>query len=94
MPCAGGERTATGYTWNCLIGGIMADCNIGIGALDYYGFNLGVCDNDVVKHPGVHYYFVQQVNCIDPIQGLNRMIIVDRKGKFPNPETTTLNLFP
>ncbi len=91
---AGGERTATGYTWHCVIGGNVSDVRtIGVGALDYYGFNLIVCDNDAVKNPGVHYYPAQENQCIDPVESINRLIIVDRKGKFPNPETTTLHLF-
>lgn len=87
-----GERTADGYKWLYgYAGNITNYQKFDIQKLDVYGFNLSIIDRD-----GKNFH----LNSIMPTifdnnveKALNQLIIVDRKNKFPGPETTTIQCF-
>ena len=91
---ATGEKTAAGYRfWLGVRGGVSDYRKCDIRTLDYYGVNLFTIDaddtpNDTVICPAMHTQFDD-----NPVQGLNTLMIVDRKGVFPGKETTNLQLF-
>lgn len=92
---AGGQRTDTGYRWHCVIGGSISTVRkTNLKSLDYFSFNLSVCDHDAGKSSTFHFYRLFETTSPNPVQDINRQIILDRKGKFPGDQTTTLSLFP
>ena len=90
----GGEKTTTGYKWHYGVGGKVTDKNrIDVRKLDYFGFNMTVCDNDSKPKRGTSFFKAMDVKANDQMKRLNLLMIVDRKGVFPGIETTNLHLF-
>jgi hypothetical protein len=59
--------------------------------LDYFGFYLIVADEegkDIVRYTQMPY-----LPHDNPERRMNQMMIIDRKGVFPNKTTTTVNFF-
>ena len=91
---ASGERTATGYRFRLGVHGGFCDYRkFDIRAVDCYGINLYAIDAD--DTPNATGVFPAQRTEVDgnPVQALNLLMIVDRKGVLPGNETTTVQVF-
>lgn len=89
-----GERTANGYTfWLGMRGGVCDYRKFDVRPLDYYGVNLYVLDTDDTPNATTITPAMPTQFDDNPVQGLNLLMIVDRKGVFPGKETTNLQLF-
>lgn len=81
-----------GYDWTLGFRGNITDCEaFDIRKLDYFGFYLIVADEegkDIVRYAQMPY-----LPHDNPERRMNQMMIIDRKGVFPNKTTTTVNFF-
>ncbi|MHC4884978.1 MAG: GDSL-type esterase/lipase family protein [Planctomycetota bacterium] len=90
----GGSRTKTGYRWHYGICGNVSDVRkMDIRKRAHFAFALTVCDRDTAPKRGISFHPLQAIDSADQMRRLNLMTIVDRKGTFPEAETTHLELF-
>ncbi len=89
-----GEKTATGYRFWLGVSGAVCDYGtLDVSKLDYYGINMTSVDTDDTPN-GTGVSVAMHTDFDDnPVRGLNALMIIDRKGVFPGPETTNLELF-
>jgi len=90
----GGAKTITGYRWHLGIAGNLTDAQkFDVRRLDYFGFNFSVADADTEPERAFRIYTEHKIDAADQARRINLLMIVDRKGVFPDDETTNLHLF-
>ncbi len=87
-----GKQETDGYSWLLGFAGNVTDyTRFDIRKLDYYGFNLAIIDRDS-KSFTLHSAMLAEFD-VNVEKGLNQLMIVDRKNRFPSGETTTVQCF-